>query len=54
MLVGSSEDLSLLNPLISVTVPVFARLDHLLEMKVSIRVIILSVTGNKKGRTEAI
>lgn len=53
MLVGSSEDLSLLDPLISETVPVFARLGHLLEVKVSIRVIILSVTGNIKGRAGA-
>lgn len=47
MLVGSSEDLSLLDPLISVAIPVFARVGHLLEVKVSIRVIILSVTGNQ-------
>lgn len=47
VLVGSSKDLSLLDPLISVAIPVFARLGHLLEVKVSIRVIILSVTGNQ-------
>lgn len=54
MLVGSSEHLSLLDPLISVAIPVFARLGHLLEVKVSIRVIILSATGNQsryKGKT---
>lgn len=49
MLVGSSQNLSLLDSLISVTIPVFARLGHSLEAEVSVRVIILFVTGNQSG-----
>lgn len=47
MLVGSSQDLSLLDSLISVPIPVFVRLGHSLEAEVFVRVIILSVTGNQ-------
>lgn len=43
----SYQDWSLLDSLISVTAFVFARLGHSLEAEVSIRVIILSVTGNQ-------
>lgn len=43
----SYQDWSLPDSLISVTAFVFARLGHSLEAEVSIRVIILSVTGNQ-------
>lgn len=52
-----SQDRSLLDLLISVTA-FFARLGHLLEAEVSVRVVILSVTGDQrrslKGRAESI